>query len=90
MALRSLTAEFEMGSGSRLLAQITGPAKDKHGPQARALADLTVRKARALRGGKQRVFLIKPQIRDRRSRKADRPPVLLHGTAKGPEGPAGV
>ena len=49
MALRSLTAEFEMGSGSRLLAQITGPAKDKHGPQAPAPADLTVRGTAGLR-----------------------------------------
>ncbi len=38
-----------MGSGSRLLAQITGPAKDKHGPQAPALADLTVRRTAGLR-----------------------------------------
>ena len=99
-----------MGSGSRHLAQITGPAKDK-GMASGAGADVRplgfsrhqARRPFGLAGGpdgpehegvlrtaSKRVFLIKPQIRDRRSRKADRPPTPMRGTAKGPEGAAGV
>ena len=98
-----------MGSGSRHLAQITGPAKDK-GMASGAGADgrplgfsrHPARRPFGLAGpdgpehegvprtASKRVFLIKPQIRDRRSHKADRPPAPMRGTAKGPQGPAGV
>jgi hypothetical protein len=98
-----------MGSGSRHLAQITGPAKDK-GMASGAGADVrplgfSRHQARrpfglagpdgpehegVLRTASKRVFLIKPQIRDRRSRKADRPPVPVHGRAKRTDVRAGL
>ena len=64
-----------------LLAQITGPAKDNgKGGSASTLNFFRVK-----------VFLVKAgALGTVRFRKADRPPVPMHGTAKGTDVPAGV
>ena len=66
-ALRSLTAEFEMGSGSGLLAQITGPAKDNGKPAAKR------RSRTCAQGSKQGLFpIVDPRDTDHENDQADR------------------